>query len=406
MICNIDSCIHSRNNCSSDYTARDCRCTFLSDEYQEGIDEFELHVDPDVPVDAETAVQRAKVLLHRQGLLVSAVPKADKLLDDYDPAWMLGAHPSTFPYNKGARPANMSEERWARCIVQRYPAAQFARNLGLLSDLFNVTQRHAVNRSAWIQFRCRPDQQAAVSALSEDDIQTVLEAIATRKFGAALRATMDTLPAGAWTLYNGMKAVGGRVVGTPQSFLSLRSKVLSAPAVYGAYTCQINLSPSEIGAKWTFDLAGESYTHDFDGRPSDRPHLVQCKQIIAANPVACAEFLMAYLRGFVAVFCGWPMGSDRQVNPDCLFGAIHALYLKYESSTRGGLHAHGQAIQRFLQALHLRKFMADTDAVKEHLFAFFEALTWAFFPVPQYAPTAAPGPAMWPEMAPKLPNGA
>lgn len=168
-------------------------------------------------------------------------------MNDYDPMWLVGAHPSAFPNNTGARPANMSEERWAQCILQRYPTSQYARNLGLIADMFNITQRHSVNKNAWIQFRFRPDQQAAVSDLSEKDVQAVLDAISSRSFGAELRHRMDALPPGAWTLYNGVRAVGGRVVGTPQSFLSLRSKILAANAVYGAYTCQLNLSPSELG---------------------------------------------------------------------------------------------------------------------------------------------------------------
>ena len=376
------------------------------DKYQEGIDEIELQVDPDTAVDMNTTIQRAKVMLQRQGLLVSAIPKVDSLVDDYNPSWMLGAHPSAFPYNAGARPQGMSEERWAQCLLQRYPASQFARNLGLIADLFNVTQRHSVNKNAWIQFRFRPDQQAAISALSEADVQTVLDAIASRSFGSDLSNTLGALPPGAWTLYNGVKAVGGRVVGTPQSFMSLRSKILSAPAVYGAYTCQLNLSPSELGAKWTFELAGEAYTTDFDGYPSGRPHVTQCKKLIAANPVACAEFLMTYLRAFVDVFCGWPMESDQQLEPNCMFGVIRAMYLKYESSQRGGLHAHGQVCQPFMQAEQLRRIMGDGDVFKEQLFGFFEALMCAYFPVPQSPPTPSyPESLNWMEACPLLPKG-
>lgn len=63
------------------------------------------------------------------------------------------------------------------------------------------------------------------------------------------------------------------------------------------------------------------------------------------------------------------------------------MYLKYESSQRGGLHAHGQLIQRFLQAEHLRRLMADERAFKEHLFAFFESVMCAYFPVPVRHPS-------------------
>lgn len=325
-------------------------------------------------------------MLQTQGLLVSAIPKSDKLVDDYDPGWMLGAHPSTFPHNKGGCPSGMSEERWAQCLLQRYPACQYARNLGLIADCFNVVQRHNVNKNAWVQFQFRPDQQAAITALSQRDVQAVLDLISSNAFGANLINGLNSLPPGARILYNGVKAVGGRVLGTPQSFMSLRSKVMAGTTVFGAYTCHINLNPSETSAKWTFDLAGEKYEHDIEGYPSTRPHIVDCKRIIAANPVACADFLMAYLHGFVKVFCGWPMDSERQVNPECLFGLIRLMYLKYESSQRRGLHAHGQLCQPFLQHERLKQIIIDGTLV-EHLFGYFENIMCAYFPVPQYTAT-------------------
>ena len=347
-------------------------------------------MDPDSPVDPQTVVQRASVMLQTQGLLVSAVPKSDKLVDDYNPEWMLGAHPSTFPHNKGGCPPGMSEERWAQCLLQRYPARQYARNLGMIADCFNVIQRHSVNKNAWIQFQFRPDQQAAVTSLSQRDVQAVLDLISSNAFGANLTNGLNALPPGARILYNGVKAVGGRVLGTPQSFMSLRSKVMAGTSVFGAYTCHVNLNPSETSAKWTFELAGEKYEHDIEGYPSTRPHIVDCKRIIAANPVACADFLMAYLRGFVEVFCGWPMDSDHQVNPDCLFGLIRLMYLKYESSQRRGLHAHGQLCQPVLQHERLKQIMMD-GTLLEHLFNYFENIMCAYFPVPEYpmAPPAA-----------------
>jgi hypothetical protein len=204
-------------------------------------------------------------------------------------------------------------------------------------------------------------------------------------FGASLNNALNALPPGGRKLYNGVRSAGGKVVGTPQSFLSLRSKVVAMPIVYGPYTCQMNLCPSENTSKWTFDAAEKPYEIDFDGRPHNRPHITQCKQIIAENPVACAQFLHAYLAAFADIFLGWPMGEERQRNPFCLFGALLGAYYKYESSTRGGLHAHGQLIQRFLQSKFLRDLIADKDGngmFKDKLFAFFESTMCAFFPVP------------------------
>lgn len=111
-----------------------CVCfAYATDKFNDGVDEYELQVNPDVNFDLPATVQRAKVVLQKRGLLLSAIPKVDNVVNDYDPSWMLGAHPSAFPHNTGARPKGMSEERWAQCIIQRYPTTQFSRNLGLIA---------------------------------------------------------------------------------------------------------------------------------------------------------------------------------------------------------------------------------------------------------------------------------
>jgi hypothetical protein len=185
------------------------------------------------------------------------------LIDDYQPDWFLGAHPSVFPHNQGGAPAGLSLERWAKLLLQRYPREQFAQNLGLITDLFNVIQRHLVNTHAWVQFKLQPAKAAGIASLSEDHVRAVLEAISTREFGFALHARMSSLPPAAWDLYNSVKATGGRVLGTPQSFGALRSKVMAVQPLFGHYTCSLNLCPSEMGSEWTFAMAGKEYPRDF-----------------------------------------------------------------------------------------------------------------------------------------------
>ncbi len=95
-----------------------------------------------------------------------------------------------------------------------------------------------------------------------------------------------------------------------------------------------------------------------------------------------------------------------QINPDCLFGVIYAMYLKYESSQRGGLHAHGQTCQPFLQAEQLRRMMADKSVFEEHLYAFFESVMCAYFPVPIRHPSPTPDlPSKWMETSPLCHSG-
>ena len=98
---------------------------------------------------------------------------------------------------------------------------------------------------------------------------------------------------------------------------------------------------------------------------------------------------------------GWPVGAHEQVNRNCYFGAMEAVYLKYESSTRGGLHAHGQMLQKMLQAEHLRMRMQEGSQIQAELYRFFEGVMMAYFPVPTAPPTpAGPSGDSW---APAMP---
>ena len=356
----------------------------------EGVDEVELMLDPHVAVDRKIVADKARVVLQRGGpvnkSLVSIVPRDSQLLNDYDPQVIVSSHPSMFPYNKGGPPKGMSLACWAEGLLQRYPLDQFARNIGAIPDIFNRIQRQEVNTQAYVQFKMQPHKMCEVTTLNDTQVATVLDAYASCAFGERLNTMMQGLPPACWTLLNSIKAMGGRVIGTPQSFAALRSKVLAPQGIFGPYTCSINLSPSEAGFEWTFHLAGHDYQiNDLTGDPEERPNTAQCYRIIAENPVACAEFLHSYMRAFCAVMLGWPMESDHQVDHNCLFGRICVAYLKYESSTRGGKHAHGQILQPSLQAKRLQQLMADnsTDRVVERqLHGFMESVMTAFFPVP------------------------
>ena len=90
---------------------------------------------------------------------------------------------------------------------------------------------------------------------------------------------------------------------------------------------------------------------------------------------------MAYMQAFTEVICGWSWDSDRQTDKTCLMGEIHVLYLKYENSTRGGLHAHGQACQPLLHTTNLRKLLKD-GTYQEQVYSFFESFMCCVYPVP------------------------
>jgi hypothetical protein len=147
----------------------------------DGIDEMDVHVESTPPITNTNKARATRAKIGKSGqhndLVMASIPPNATPADDYDSKWFLRAHPSTFPHNKGACPEGMTLDNWCRTLLHRYPMQQFAQNLPLVCDSFNITQRHSVNKNAWIQFRCSPDRVRALTSLNEADVTIVISAI-------------------------------------------------------------------------------------------------------------------------------------------------------------------------------------------------------------------------------------
>ena len=335
----------------------------------EGIDDVELQMDPsglipDVNAAANLASDLSAAGLISQTKLVAAVPGGGQPLNDYDPLWLIKAHPSCFPWGTGGPPEGMSLIRWIRGTINRYPREQFAQNVGFLTDSFNIWQRHETYTHASVQLKLSPHLAAQIQHLTEDDICAVLKLLAGGSNGKDYTKAFGALPPAARVLLDGLKRTGARVLGSPQSFLSLRSKVIAGNVIFGSYTCMMNLCPSEISSEWTFRLSGKEFNFDMFGNPANPRPVIESLRCVAANPKSCAHFAHAYMQSFAKVFLGWPMDSPCQIDPNCLFGQILMAYLKYEVSGRFAKHAHGQITQPALQAKHILLMMENGDFQK------------------------------------------
>jgi hypothetical protein len=360
-------------------------CIFHVGGYGVGIDDVELQTGLHSDSKPRAQVMKDGVLVHAS---VRGAPESD-----YNPAWLLYAHPSAFPHGVGQCPEGvktLGPERWIRVILQRHPSTQYAQNLGLIADAFNILQRHRVSTSSWLTLRLTPGIAASIVNLSPEDIKNVTKVARSEVKGAALISIMQSLSTAAKTLLAGLKRAGQKVQGSPQAMLSVRSKVISATTVFGPYTCMINLNPSESGSQWTFALAGKPYTFMACGRPKmasaddpdGRPNVFEALKLVAANPVACADAIHAIISAFSAIFLGWPMDAKKQQNSSCLFGEIHMLYFKYESSGRGSKHMHGQITQPALQVDRLMKLMGEGNAMQARMYNFMESFSMSYIPDP------------------------
>ncbi len=163
-----------------------------------GIDEVEVQVDISTSCAPGVAAERARVQLklEKKSVMASIIPANSRIVDDYDPTWMLKAHPSSFPHDKGARPkkSKLSEEKWAECILRRYPLQQFGQNISMISDMFNIIQRHKVNTSAWVQFRFRPKETAIIANMTGEQMQDVVDIMAdTKLYGENLTNRLNAV---------------------------------------------------------------------------------------------------------------------------------------------------------------------------------------------------------------------
>jgi hypothetical protein len=113
----------------------------------------------------------------------------------------------------------------------------------------------------------------------------VSDTITAEKITLSTKFSLLAGPAGK-VLYRGLRSAGSKILGTPQSFRSLRSKVMAATTIFGPYTCQINLCPNEYTSKWVFEMAGEKYDLDTEGNPLLERHIEQCTRLVAMNPTA------------------------------------------------------------------------------------------------------------------------
>lgn len=69
-----------------------------------------------------------------------------------------------------------------------------------------------------------------------------------------------------------------------------------------------------------------------------------------------------------------------QKNENCVFGKVLVAYFKFESSGRGGIHAHGQCIQPTLQAKNLERLFAEGETMQQLLYNFIETFSCTYLP--------------------------
>jgi hypothetical protein len=245
----------------------------------------------------------------------------------------------------------------------------------LMFDVFNVEQRHRVNTQARVQLRITPSLMASVSNLTQQELEAAVDLIKSGCTGPRLGNILKESSPAVRGLFKAFKLTNSRVMGSPQSFLSLRSKARALWHLGGTFSLALNINPFEFNSDLVFHIAGQSYTFlGNEGLPCDRrPDVYARWRTVARNPRACAEFYRRFLAAFCNVFLGWSLGNDYQHNPNCLFGRVKAFFFKHESSGRGAIHGHGMVCCADLQPERIAHLM-ERPETKHLLFTMIESL--------------------------------
>ena len=310
--------------------------------------------------------------------------RGEGLLPDYHRATFPACYPTTFPHGAGARPTEMSERAYFALVLARSPRKQHAAKPQLLCHMFNVQQRRSTNLQAKLQtHKYRGGDWDKVCELSAEQVTAVSTLFVQNNRNQDVRAALAAAPAAVRELYNAARRVDRKVVGSPGSMASLRSRNTSTWYAYGMWTAMLNLNPAELDEPVVFELAGRPYTFSSEGAPLLRPDAAERWRILAADPLAEAQFFDLWVHAFADAFLHFPVGAhvQQQRDPPCLFDLVAAWFLKPETSTRTSLHGHMCVSNPRLQPAALQRLAAD-PATCNAVFSLLERCGRQYLPSP------------------------
>jgi hypothetical protein len=309
--------------------------------------------------------QRVSALLGNGTPFVSTCGPGVQPFSDYDPKWMMYVHFWLFPYGVGSwrygddkGEERLSMEEWMYILLRRPKEDKFCQASLFIMDGFNIIQRHKVNSETKFHLRFNKSSLSEIGGLREEDMELVIDILQKGLYAGGLKQRLKSAKPGVKALLKCIRQTSAKVPGSPQSFLSLRSRVAGSWAVYGPWTVFITINPGEGTGKLVFEAGGYKFLHDDMGFVTNLPNYTDRMRMVVKNPVACALFFQAVVDAFDDVLLGWPKGAHEQTNPGCLFGPIACKYWKQETSGRGGLHMHGQAVQLDMRPEKMKGYMS------------------------------------------------
>ena len=166
-------------------------------------------------------------VLQRGGVILSSTGNGPPF-DSYHSLFFNLAHVISFPNGPaGGRPAGMTRiADYARCLLLRCNNHQFDENVSFILDAFNTSQRQGVSSSTYATWCASKADVAAIGKLTHVEVEGVVAALAKRA-GNAMSTALKGLSPTCLKLVRCVQWAGASVLGCPQSFRSMRSKMVS-----------------------------------------------------------------------------------------------------------------------------------------------------------------------------------
>lgn len=173
----------------------------------DGIDDVDVEIDPvvsdanlrlfqpppqntrDVP--SESVKTDAQRHLANGAKLVAATAWTNKPFSDYDKEWFLYVHFTSFPHGTGACPAGMTLSRWIKILLNRYPREQFAQNIDLVCNAFDIIQKHEVFTQSHVQMKLAPADVKDIAAMTQHEISLAVHLVKSKVSGKEKREAFE-----------------------------------------------------------------------------------------------------------------------------------------------------------------------------------------------------------------------
>jgi hypothetical protein len=245
------------------------------------------------------------------------------------------AFPCLFPYGEGGveadRPVQVSFLEHIRWALQ-YHNHQFHIHSSIPFYACGIMLRRQALLSARIQMRRRNFEADAyvIASITEEDMRKATDE-ETRNEPISSPAVR--------LLKKHIHATGGRVMGSDQNCLSLRSKIWSTSIYVSPPSLWITINPSDLDDPIAQLLLGEEI--DLDAfMAMAGPDKAQWAKNIASDPYAAAQFFHFLIKVILETLLGVEVTDFKVKTKMGIFGHVNSYIGTVESQGRGTLHFH------------------------------------------------------------------